>query len=236
MSDMFFRKAQRDTLTDHVIAEIRRMILDGSIQAGQMLPTQPQLAEQLGVGVATIRRAVAALSAVGVLDSQPGRGTTVNSDALALLQANALLVGPLDPHQAAMIYEARQSIETRLAELAALRATPAEKAEIRQSLQDMQAHMDDSAAFTEADLRFHFTVARAGRNELLAQFYHVSRQLLAETIEQLVHLPGMKEGQLRLQRRVSEAIEAGDPDAARHATIEQLRQVEELMELAGLIE
>jgi GntR family transcriptional repressor for pyruvate dehydrogenase complex len=235
MSDIPFRKAQRDTLTDHVIGEIRRMIFDGAIQAGQMLPTQPQLAEQLGVGVATIRRAVAALSAVGVLDSQPGRGTTVNSDALALLQANALLAGPLDPRQTAMIYEARESVETRLAELAAVRATPADKADIRQALEDMHAAMDDSAAFAEADLRFHLAVARAGRNELLAQFYHVSHALLTETIEQLVNLPGMKEGQLRLQRRVSEAIEAGNPSAAREATIAQLRDVEELMQRAGLI-
>ncbi len=236
MSDIPFRKAQRDTLTDHVIGEIRRMILDGAIQAGQMLPTQPQLAEQLGVGVATIRRAVAALSAVGVLDSQPGRGTTVNSDALALLQANALLAGLLDPRQTAMIYEARESVETRLAELAAQRATPADKADIRQALEDMRAAMDDSVAFAEADLRFHLAVARAGRNELLAQFYHVSHQLLTETIEQLVNLPGMKEGQLRLQRRVFEAIEAGNPSAAREAAIAQLRDVEELMQRAGLIE
>jgi len=236
MSDFSFRKAPRDTLTDHVIAEIRRMIIAGTIQPGQMLPTQPQLAEQLGVGVATIRRAVAALSSVGLLDSQPGRGTTVNPDALALLQANALLAGPLNPRQTAMIYEARMSVETRLAELAAIRATPADKAKILQALEEMQAHMDDSAEFTAADLRFHLAVARAGRNELLAQFYHVSRQLLTETIEQLVNLPGMKDGQLRLQWHVYEAIAAGDPHAAREATTAQLRHVEELMQRAGLIE
>jgi GntR family transcriptional repressor for pyruvate dehydrogenase complex len=235
LDELTFRKAPRDTLTDHVIGEIRRMILAGTIQPGQMLPTQPQLAEQLGVGVATIRRAVAALSAVGVLDSQPGRGTTVNPDALALLQANALLAGPLDPKQTAMIYEARQCIETRLAELAALRATEEDKAEIRQALDEMAAHMDDSEAFTAADLRFHLAVARAGRNELLAQFYHVSRQLLTETIEQLVNLPGMKEGQLRLQRLVYAGIEAGDPVRAREASLAQLRHVEDLMQRAGLI-
>ena len=235
MSDIAFRKAPRDTLTDHVIGEMRRMIMAGVIQPGEMLPTQPQLAEQLGVGVATIRRAVAALCAVGLLDSQPGRGTTLNPDALALLQANALLSGSLDPTQTAMIYEARQSIETRLAELAALRATQADKEEIRQALAGMRSHMDDSAEFTRHDLRFHLAVARAGRNELLSQFYHVSRQLLTETIEQLVNLPGMKEGQLRLQSQVYEGILAGDPAAARDASIAQLRHVEELMQRAGLI-
>jgi GntR family transcriptional regulator, transcriptional repressor for pyruvate dehydrogenase complex len=236
MLDTAFRKAPRDTLTDHVIAEIRRMVLTGVIRPGEMLPTQPQLAEQLGVGVATIRRAVAALSAVGLLDSQPGRGTTVNPDALALLRANALLGGPLDAGEIAMIYEARQTVETRLAELAALRRTNEDMSDIGESLDAMAAHMDDEELYTEADLHFHLAVARAGHNELLSQFYHVSRQLLTEVIEQLVSLPGMKEDQLSLQRQVYAAICAGDPAAAREATSAQLRHVERLMQRAGLVE
>jgi len=152
-----------------------------------------------------------------------------------LLQANALLSGLLDPRQTAMIYEARRTIETRLAVLAAQRATPENQEEIREALEDMEAHMDDEAAFAAADLRFHLAVARAGQNELLAQFYHVSRHLLTETIQQLVSLPGMKESQLRLQKEVYQAIVARDAAAARRATRAQLRHVEGLMQRAGLI-
>jgi len=236
MTTISFRKVARDRLTDQVISEIRRMVLSGAIQPGEMLPIQPELAEQLGVGVATIRRAVVALSSVGLLDSQPGRGTTVNPDGLAVLQASALLAGPLDPMETAMIYEARQTIEARLTELAALRATPEDHTEIRQALEDMEATIDDEAAFTAADLRFHFAVARAGRNALLAQFYHVSRKLLTETIEKVVTLRGVKETALRLQWDVYEAIVAGDPTNAREAAIAQLRQVEELLERADLLD
>jgi len=52
----------------------------------------------------------------------------------------------------------------------------------------------------------------------------------------VVNLPGMKEGQLRLQWEVHRAIVAGDPLAARDAATAQLRHVEKLMERAGLIE
>lgn len=236
MHSLTFRKAPRDTLTDHVIGEIRRMVLSGTICPGEMLPTQPQLAQQLGVGVATIRRAVAALCAVGVLDSQPGRGTTVNPDGLTLLQASALLNGNLDPKQTTMIYEARRAIETHLAVLAAQRATPEQVDDIREALEEMAQSMEDEEAFTSADLKFHLAVARAGGNELLAQFYHVSRKLLSDTIEQLVSLPGMKEGQLKLQRQVFEAISKRNAAAARRATRAQLTHVEKLMQLAGMIE
>jgi len=236
MATASFRKVVRDKLTDQVISEIRRMVLSGAIQPGEMLPTQPELAEQLGVGVATVRRAMVALSAVGFLESQPGRGTTINPDRLAILQASTLLAGPLDPTETAMIYEARQAIETYLAELAASRATPEDYAEIRQALEEMEANIDDDSAFTAADLRFHLAVARAGRNALLAQFYHVSRTLLTKIIEKVVTLRGIKEKALLLQWEVYDAIVAGDPVRAREAATAQLCQVEELLERAGLLD
>ena len=235
MSTLSFRKVARDRLTDLVISEIRRMVLSGAIQPGEMLPTQPELAEQLGVGVATVRRAIVALGSVGLLDSQPGRGTTINPDGLAVLQASALLAGPLDPLETSMIYEARQAIEVHLTELAAQRATAEDQAEIRQALEEMQATIEDDAAFTVADLRFHFAVARAGRNALLAQFYHVSRKLLSDTIQKVVTLRGVKERSLRLQWDVYAAIVAGDPDRASQAAMAQLQQVEDLLQRAGVL-
>lgn len=230
-----FRKVLYDSLTDRVIGEIRRLVLTGAIQPGEMLPTQAELAEQFGVGVATIRRAVAALGAIGLLDSKPGKGTIVNPDGLAVLQASALLAGPLDPSQVCMIYEARQAIETRLTELASVRSTPEDLAEIRQALEDMKTSMDDDGAFTAADLRFHFAVARAGRNDLLAQFYHVSRQLLTETIANMITLRGIKEEAILLQWEVYEGILARDPDRARQASTLQLSQVAELLSRAGYV-
>lgn len=100
----------------------------------------------------------------------------------------------------------------------------------------MEATIADEAAFTAADLRFHFAVARAGRNALLVQFYRISRKLLTETIEKVVTLRGVKETALRLQWEVYEAIVAGDPKSAREAAIGQLNQVEELLERADLLD
>lgn len=235
MAEITFRKLPRDTLTDQVIHEIRRMILSGQLQPGEMLPAQPELARQLGVGVATVRRAIAALCAVGLLDSQPGRGTTVNPDGLAVLQASALLAGPLDPIHTTAVYEARQIIEIPLTQLAAQRATPEELEEIRHALEDMEAAIDDDAAFTAADLRYHYAVARASHNDLLAQFYQVSRTLLSEVIEKVVSLRGIKEEALRLQWETYEAIAMHDPERAGAAASEQLQQVLDLLKRAGYV-
>lgn len=236
MADLAFRKISRDTLTDQVIQEIRRMILAGRLQPGEMLPTQVELAAQLGVGVATVRRAVAALSAVGLLDSQPGRGTTVNPDGLAALQASALLAGPLDSSQTSMVYEARMIIEVPLTRLAAQRAKAEDLEIIRRALEDMEAVWEDDAAFTAADLRFHSAVAKASRNELLAQFYHVSHRLLSDVVEKVVGVQGIKERAVRLQWAVYEGIAAHDAERAASATAAQLNYVLNLLKRAGYID
>jgi GntR family transcriptional regulator len=56
---------------------IRTAIADGELAPGERLPAGPKLAEQLGVAVMTVRRAIEALRAEGLLRSAHGVGVFV---------------------------------------------------------------------------------------------------------------------------------------------------------------
>jgi GntR family transcriptional repressor for pyruvate dehydrogenase complex len=215
---------------NRVTDELRQMILSGDLQPGDFLPTRKELAAQFGVGLSTIHEAIQALSAVGMLESRPGKGTWVREDTLETLIHPTAVETRLGELNADKVYEARFVIEIALTELAAKRATPEDVECIRSAIEAMEATMDDDEAFVEADLEFHLAVAQAGRNELLEQFYHISRKLLVTVISEMVKLPHVKEDALHIQRDTAEAIAGGDSDRAREVAIEHMKHVRDILD------
>lgn len=218
------------TLVDDVTEKIRQMILDGEIEPGEFLPTRKELAAQFGVGLSTIQEAIQALSAVGLLASRPGKGTWVRKDALDGLIHPETVRTRLGELNAEKVYEARGVIEIALTEMAARRRTSDDVDAIWSALERMEATIDDDEAFVEADLDFHLAVARAGRNELLEQFYHLSRRLVVQVIAEVVRVPKVKQDSIPYQRAIVEAIESGDPARAREAAEEHMGYVDCLLE------
>ena len=220
----------RSTLVDEVTEEIRQMILRGEVQPGEFLPTRKELAAGFGVGLSTIQEAIQALSAVGMLASRAGKGTWVREDALDVLIHPEVVRARLGELNAAQVYEARRVVEIALTEMAAERASPGDVERIDEALRRMEAYVGDTDAFVKADLDFHLAVARASKNDLLEQFYHLSRKLFVEVIHEVVSLPRVQEESIPYQRAIAEAIAAGDAAEARRAAEEHMAYVDRLLD------
>ena len=210
---------QRSTLVADITQELRQMILTGKVQSGEFLPSRKDLAAQFGVGLSTVHEAIQALTAVGMVESHPGKGTWVRHDALDTLIHPAVVNTRLGELNVREVYEARSVIEVALTESAAQRATPEDIKRIWDALEAMEAAAENERAFVEADLEFHLAVAKAGHNDLLEQFYHLARKLLSEVITKMVKLPKVKDESIRFQRAIAEAIEQRDVHKARQAAL-----------------
>lgn len=57
--------------------ELRGRIRSGEWPPGRLIPSEPRLSQEYGVGRGTARRAFALLRAEGLVESAPGRGTWV---------------------------------------------------------------------------------------------------------------------------------------------------------------
>ncbi|MGN8247560.1 FadR/GntR family transcriptional regulator [Pseudomonas sp. SMV7] len=62
---------------EQALQGIRKLIDEGAYQPGDALPSQRDLAEQLGVSRASLREALSSLSALGLVSVQPGKGVFV---------------------------------------------------------------------------------------------------------------------------------------------------------------
>jgi GntR family transcriptional regulator, transcriptional repressor for pyruvate dehydrogenase complex len=67
------------SVTSHAISQIKQLIMSGEISPGEKLPKESELAMKLGVSRSSLREAVRALTALGVLDARQGDGTYVTS-------------------------------------------------------------------------------------------------------------------------------------------------------------
>jgi GntR family transcriptional repressor for pyruvate dehydrogenase complex len=220
----------RSTLVEDLVQELRRMILAREIAPGDFLPSRKELAARFGVGLSTVHEAIQALAAVGLVASRPGKGTWVRPDALDTLVHPDAIKTRLGEIDVRCICEARSVIEVALTELAAERATEGQIEQIWNALRAMEAALDDDVAFTVADLDFHLAVAKAGQNELLEQFYHLSRKLLSKVIRGLISFSGVKAESIEIQRTIALAIKERRPERARAAALEHMRYIEELLD------
>ena len=73
-------KSDGQGLKYYTLAEdLKRMILDGGIQAGERLPSENELAEMFNVSRITIRQALQKLSVLGLVETRFGEGSFVKT-------------------------------------------------------------------------------------------------------------------------------------------------------------
>jgi len=159
------------------IAEyLRRRIIGGEISRGQRLPSERELADQLGVARATVREALQILREEGMITTLRGRsGGAVVTD-LGTLEELWYDRIRQNPEELDQIFDFRLAVETRCAYLAALRRDDDDLAVMQHSI-DVLSRKDGASpsVFREADAEFHNAIAHASRNERLGEAIRAAR-------------------------------------------------------------
>ncbi len=223
--------ARRVRSLDDVVAQIRSAISSGEIAEGQRLPSERDLAEQLEVGRPTLREALRALEALGILDVRPGKGGgafAVRPSESTLGAALATLVS-MRGASAQELAEFRVGFEVENAVWAARRATADDVAELRSIVSECRALVrttdGDWGPLADADARWHEALARATRNRL--------RIGIAVGLHEPVlrQVPALGAGLDRYARSIppalaaiTRAVAAHDEDAARSAMRDHIEQ------------
>jgi GntR family transcriptional regulator, transcriptional repressor for pyruvate dehydrogenase complex len=219
----------RKPLYEQLVEHLRAYVVEAGLSAGDRLPSERELSERLGVSRASLRQAIVALEVQGILEVKHGDGTFLRSarmDTLPIAQLADLKRRLPD------ILDAREAIEVKLAELAAERRTESDLAALDAALVEMQQEIDSGTTGEQGDHDFHQSVALAAHSEVLARMY----ALLLKDIELLSHETVDQIGQpktlLEQNRRISDAIAAGDGLAAAAAMKAHLKTTAHMKLLA----
>jgi GntR family transcriptional repressor for pyruvate dehydrogenase complex len=207
------RPVNRKPIYEQVSDRLREFIDVNQLQPGDRLMTERELAAQLEVGRSSIREAITALRARGIVEVRHGEGIYLlhrPEDLIASL-ASELVETHLDhPY----IWETRQALETQCARIAATRATTNDLRELDASLEVMAAEIEAGEPGLEGDRRFHLGVATASHNPILIQLLNGIRSSLDRTSETSLTRPGQPATSLCDHRAILEAIRTGLPTKA----------------------
>lgn len=203
-----------------IVDELRAQIFAG-MRAGDRLGTEVELAERFGVSRITMRDAVRALEAEGLVEVSVGtRGGLRVADGDAG-RATEALSAQLYLQQLTWqeLVDAMAVLETATVRLAAERATPEDVVRLGALIEHpLSAH---DADFTDQALDFHQVLAQIGGNRALlaavralrgAQRRLFAADNTADTAASVTEMHG----------RIHAGIAAGDADAAAEAMSEHL--------------
>jgi GntR family transcriptional regulator, galactonate operon transcriptional repressor len=210
---------QRGRRADAVVDHLIEMIVSGAIQPDQLLPVESALCEAFGVSRTVVREAIKSLEAKGLLRARQGVGTLVSAQESWNLLDPALLAAIVrhdDRYDILdQLIEVRTSLESSMAREAARRVTPADVAELRDLMTQLDAAVREPDRLDDIDVAFHERIMLASGNQLGRAIVHTVHAEARRSPHYVGHSTQTHRRQSNRQHlAVLEAIEAKDPDAA----------------------
>lgn len=213
-----------------VAQQLRVRISSGEFPPGKRLPSERDLAAELGVSRPTVREAMIALEIAGLVEVRSGSGVYVVSRSGSLRElGDSSSPGPFE------ILEARMLIEAEICALAAARIDTEQLEQLQRLVDDMTEENRQEAVSEEADERFHCLIAEAaGNSALTASIAWLWRLRNASPISAHFQRRVRREGIRPItadHQAIVDALAARDPERSRAAMRNHLQRViEHLLE------
>lgn len=153
-------------LSGRLYDHLEGFILDGTLSAGDRLPTEAELCQHLGVSRSSLREALQQLKGRGLVESTAGRGMFVRSIEAGRIEKDLTLFAQVeqDPEAFFELVSFRLLIEPENARIAAHKCTSECIRDLESLLNKMHATLEDLDAFMEADLDMHLRIAQEAGN------------------------------------------------------------------------
>ena len=233
----YLTSLKKESVVQSVINRLTEGMRRGELKPGDKIPTEPELAESLGVARSSVREAIKILTYLGVLESKRHEGTFV---------CNGFEESMIDPMVYGIILnqdsfenlmELREMTEAGMMRLAIKNHDEAELAELENRLNDMAEIIggtdeESIREFFEADDRFHDMIAVMGKNPMADKINRVVRTLTYavryETVSSMI-TRGKGQELYEAHRVLLEAIKQGDEEVLSNKVRESYFEAE-LME------
>jgi DNA-binding GntR family transcriptional regulator len=201
-----------ESQTHQAYAEIERRIVSLELAPGQLV-SENGLSDALGLGRTPVREALKELSREGLVVILPKRG---------------IVVADIDVARQLRLLELRRAVEGFVAEAAARRATPEERATFARLAKAMEAAeaAEDGEGFLQLDAEFNRLILVTARNE-----YATAAMKLTQGLSRRFWFAHYRQADnlretIRLHAQIARAIADRDPVRAREGLEQLLDNVE----------
>ncbi len=217
-----------------VATALLERISDRTLNAGDRLPSELELARQFGVNRSTVREALRELESSGILRRHRGSKLMMVSrpehEAIAEGMSRALALHDVTIRD---VWEGLTILEPPIAAVAARMRRPADLSVIESTVAKAMQQEPEAAARQAADFFRH--VGEATHNRVLMIAHESLLQLLAPSLETIIQQVAVARARIATaQGMILEALRNGDVDAARSWSEKHIRDYRRGFDLAGI--
>ena len=215
-----FQPIEKTTIPGEIVDQVLSMLLAGKLEAGDKLPPERQLCESLNVGRSSVREALKALEALGIV-RRDIRGTTVCAPEESPYPGLLLSAGSAPLEQ---LFETARIVGIEAAALSAERAKPEDIAKMAKAMnKDFMPEAEEAQKAAAIHLSFHRALVDAAENPVLSQMFNILVALISRSPQLPTALEELEEDKRATfienifegHRKILSAIESRDSKAAR---------------------
>jgi DNA-binding FadR family transcriptional regulator len=200
---------------------IKRLIVDRRLPPGATMPTESELMALLGASRNSVREALKALQAMGIVEIRHGFGTYVGPMSLAPMIEGLAFRTVAGHHRGEdsllQLLELREAVESGLVSRLAGRLPERDLVELGALVDRMEQQAAEGADLAETDRAFHATLYRRLGNALLGEVLEAFWDAFHRVRTDLVDLPQDPKVTCRQHREILDAVRSGDSARAEKA-------------------
>jgi GntR family transcriptional repressor for pyruvate dehydrogenase complex len=211
---------------DKIVASLRGLIVRGDLAVGQRLPSEPDLAAQLGVSRPMLREALKALEVSGYLEVRRGYGGGRFVSAPEPEEFHAITSAPLSTMdvEPQHVMDVRLAVEPMAARLA---ARGRDAVDLGRALRKLALAGARPARAVDALVQFHLALVEASCNPVFVAVYESLRGPIALSLGEKVRDPEWLAASKERLTHLTRLIDDGEIDAAERAARRYLVEYED---------
>ncbi|WP_392455589.1 FadR/GntR family transcriptional regulator [Chryseomicrobium aureum] len=225
---MNVQPVKKKNLSDHVVAQLKEMIVRRELEIGDKLPNERELCQMFDVSRTSVREALRVLELQGLLIRNT-TGTYVQASFGGIIEESLTLQIILNSQNSYKdIHQTRLMLERELVTLATMNRSRENIMKLNGFTEVMEnaLSMKDRNLYIEADIAFHNEIALAANNSVMLFLHRTISELIIK-VQRIVAIDdnAMKES-LQFHKMILNAIETQNPNMAREALTNHLSDVD----------
>ena len=189
-------RSQNEKLYMKAFREIRQYIVDKDLQPGDLLPTEQQLCQKLGVSRNVLREAIKSMEVMGMIEACPGRGTVLRPFSLEFLLQNVLCFAGRDQNRRVEeLAGLQKTLELSYMREAFRSLSPTAVQELRLLAGMLRELEEPGMEALKLHHRFHALLFREVDNHLLRDLLDAV-DVIQQTYHNSEHLPALPDTEL----------------------------------------
>ncbi|WP_114766038.1 FCD domain-containing protein [Vibrio rhodolitus] len=216
---------------------LRKELIEGHYKVGDRLPPERDIAERLDVSRTVVREAIIMLELENLVEVKKGSGVYVTNIPDQSPHRERIISDDAGPFE---MLQARQLLESNIAEFAAIQVTPGDIAKMRSALKLERQELAAQSEQCVGDERFHMSIAEATHNSVLVDMLKQSwdrreQSPMWQKLHSRISGHDYRQEWMEDHAKILAAMQRKDPIAAKNAMWQHLENVKQrLLELSDI--